>query len=174
MAAERPRGERQLPQAVAVLDEKAQALQVLLTEVLGPFNPTPGALLDIPEVLVESKDILDVCRVAKEDPRLGFNMLLCLAVVDYKEYLQVVYLLLSLDQDQDQKASIKTNLPYDEPRLSSVSSVWRGADWYEREAHDLFGVEFIGHDNLQPLLLYEGFEGYPGRKDYPFYDYQEY
>ncbi|HIM37482.1 MAG TPA: NADH-quinone oxidoreductase subunit C, partial [Dehalococcoidia bacterium] len=45
---------------------------------------------------------------------------------------------------------------------------------YEREAHDLFGVEFEGHPGLTPLLLYEGFEGNPGRKDFPFNDYQEF
>jgi NADH-quinone oxidoreductase subunit C len=55
-----------------------------------------------------------------------------------------------------------------------VTSVWRAADWYEREAHDLFGVHFEGHPDLSPLLLYEGFEGYPGRKEYPFNDYQEF
>ncbi|WP_347221931.1 NADH-quinone oxidoreductase subunit C [Mycolicibacterium poriferae] len=58
--------------------------------------------------------------------------------------------------------------------LPSVTSVWRAADWYEREAHDLFGVHFEGHPDLSPLLLYEGFAGYPGRKEYPFNDYQEF
>ena len=69
---------------------------------------------------------------------------------------------------------IKTNVPYDDLHLATVTSIWRGADWYEREAHDLFGVIFDGHPNLKPLILYEGFEGYPGRKEHPFHDYQEF
>ena len=68
---------------------------------------------------------------------------------------------------------LKVNLPYDDPRIDSVISLWAGADWYEREAHDLFGVVFDGHPDLAPLLLWEGFEGFPGRKSYPLNDYQE-
>ena len=56
---------------------------------------------------------------------------------------------------------------------TSIASVYPGADWYEREAHDLFGVVFDGHPDLAPLLLWEGFEGFPGRKSYPLNDYQE-
>ena len=51
--------------------------------------------------------------------------------------------------------------------------MWRGADWFEREGHDLFVVVFEGHPDLSPLLLYEGFEGHPGRKSFPFHDYDE-
>ena len=54
-----------------------------------------------------------------------------------------------------------------------MTSVWRGANWFEREAHDLFGVVFNGHPDLRPLLLYEGFEGYPGRKEFPSHEYTE-
>jgi len=54
-----------------------------------------------------------------------------------------------------------------------VTGIWRSANWYEREAHDLFGVEFKGHPNLLPLLLYDEFEGFPGRKSFPFHEYDE-
>ena len=84
----------------------------------------------------------------------------------------MVYILHSLDPERT--LVIKTDVPYDEPRVPSVTSVWKAAAWYEREAHDLFGVEFDGNPDLSPLLLYEGFEGYPGRKEYPFNDYQEF
>ena len=172
MAEQRARGEHQPPTAAVVLDDRALALQQLLQEVLATFEPTPGAVFDMPQVQVKPQDIVEVCRLAKEDPRLDFKMLLCLAAVDYQEHLQVVYILLSLDKNQ--RVCIKADLPYDDPRLPTVSSLWRGADWYEREAHDLFGVVFEGHQNLEPLLLYEGFEGYPGRKEFPFHDYQEF
>mgnify|MGYP000607354304 CR=1 FL=1 len=68
---------------------------------------------------------------------------------------------------------VRASVPYEDPHLPSLISVWPGADWYEREGHDLFGVVFDGHPNLTPLILYEGFEGYPGRRSYPFHDYQE-
>ena len=69
---------------------------------------------------------------------------------------------------------MKTDLPYENPSLPTLTEIWRAADWYEREAHDLFGVEFEGHPDLSPLLLYEGFEGHPGLKEFPFHDYDEY
>ena len=71
------------------------------------------------------------------------------------------------------KMVVKTNLPPDDPRVPTVTGVWRGANWYEREGHDLFGVVFEGHPDLSPLLLYEGFEGHPGLKSFPFHEYDE-
>lgn len=144
----------------------------VLKEVLKDFNPQPGALGDLPQVTIGPGDIQRVCRLAKDDLRLSMSQLSLLACVDYLEYFQIVYILHSLDPDRT--AVIKTNVPYETAALPSVTSVWRAADWYEREAHDLFGVHFEGHPDLSPLLLYEGFEGYPGRKEYPFNDYQEF
>ncbi|SDQ77154.1 NADH-quinone oxidoreductase subunit C [Thermostaphylospora chromogena] len=60
----------------------------------------------------------------------------------------------------------RTRIPRDEPRLASVTGVYRGADWHERETFEMFGVIFEGHPNLVPLLLPEGFEGHPLRKDF--------
>ncbi|GIT45310.1 MAG: hypothetical protein Ct9H300mP11_32460 [Chloroflexota bacterium] len=69
---------------------------------------------------------------------------------------------------------LRTNVPFSDTLVPPVTSVWRGADWYEREAHDLFGVEFDGHPDMSPLLLYKGFEGFPGRREFPFNEYQEF
>ena len=160
------------PEPESALSESSQALQQLLQDALKSFQPDVGACLDIPEIAVKPEDIVDVCRTLKEEPSLSFKMLLCLLGVDYREYFQVVYVLLSLEHEH--KVLIKTNVPYEDPHLPTVTSVWQAADWYEREAHDLFGVVFDGHPNLSPLILYEGFEGYPGRKEYAFHDYQEY
>ena len=154
------------------LSERAQALQSLLQDALKDFQPLMGASLDIPEITLEPEKIADACRILKDEPRLSFRLLLCLAGVDYKEHFQIVYILLSLEHEQ--KLIVKTNVPYDNPRLPTVTPVWRAADWYEREAHDLFGVTFDGHPGLRPLILYEGFEGYPGRKEHPFHEYQEF
>ncbi|HCH09242.1 MAG TPA: NADH-quinone oxidoreductase subunit C, partial [Dehalococcoidia bacterium] len=75
--------------------------------------------------------------------------------------------------DKRHKLVVKANVSPDDPVVPSLIDVWRGANWYERESHDLFGVSFAGHPNLVPLLLYEGFEGFPGRKNFPFHDYDE-
>jgi NADH-quinone oxidoreductase subunit C len=99
-------------------------------------------------------------------------MLLCLSCVDYEDHFQLVYFLHSLDNEQT--LVIKADVPYDNPRLPSVSGVWAAAEWYEREARDLFGVDFDGSSDAAPLLLYEGFEGFPGRKEFPFYEYREF
>ena len=127
---------------------------------------------DLPQVTVPAASIVDVCRLAKDDPELDFKMLLCMSCVDYKEYFQMVYFLHSLEREQT--LVVKADLPYEEPSIPTLTSVWQAAEWYEREAHDLFGIAFEGHPDLSPLLLYEGFEGYPGRKEFPFYEYQEF
>ena len=69
---------------------------------------------------------------------------------------------------------VKENTSYENPSVPSVTGIWKAANWYEREAHDLFGVKFADHPDLSPILLYDEFEGYPGRKEFPFHDYQEF
>jgi NADH-quinone oxidoreductase subunit C len=170
--AERPRPQDHSPEAESALSERAQVLQNRVERLFQDFQPEVGATFDIPEFLVKPENIVDICRTLKEEPDLSFKLLLCLAGVDYVEYFQLVYVLLSLEHEQ--KLVIKTNVPFDNPRLPTVAPVWRGAAWYEREAHDLFGIEFEGHPDMSPLLLYEGFEGYPGRRSHPFHDYQEF
>ena len=120
---------------------------------------------------IESKNINSICRILKESPELSFNYLECISLVDYEENLEAVYHLTSFKLKQS--ITIKASISIEKPEIDSVINIWRAADWFEREAHDLFGVNFLGHPNLQPLLLYEGFEGYPGRKSFPINDYQE-
>ena len=156
----------------SLLSQSNRDLLALSQELFREFNPQPGAVSDLPQVTIDSPHVAKACRLAKEEPRLGFHRLLCLACVDYREYLQLVYILHSINQEHS--LVIKTNVESANPRVPSVTSIWRAADWYEREAHDLFGVAFDGHSDLAPLLLYEGFEGFPGRKEFPFHDYQEF
>ena len=139
---------------------------------LEPYSPQPGTLSDLPQVTVERQHIADACRTMKDDHRLGAKMLLCMSAVDYPESVQVVYILQSLEPERT--LVVKTEVPYDDPVLPTVTGVWRAAEWYEREAHDLFGVSFDGHPDLSPLLLYDEFEGFPGRKEFPFYEYREF
>ena len=168
---QRPRREPETPKAAAALDDRGAALSALLPEVLASFDVEFGEAMDEVAVSAKADDIPAICRLAKDDPRLDFDYLRCLSVVDYEERLEVVYHLFSLKKRH--KMVIKTSVDPDEPEVPSIITVWRGADWFEREGHDLFGVVFKGHPNLAPLILYEGFEGFPGRKSFPFHEYDE-
>ena len=178
------------------LDADGRALLESVLDVLRNYHPQPGTLSDLPQITVERQHLPDVCRVMKEDERVGVKMLLCLTAVDYPPgsgsggghgrgrgepeegmeeapgRLEMVYMLQSLEPERT--IVLKTEAPYEDPVVPSVTSVWRAADWYEREAHDLFGVVFDGHPDLSPLLLYDEFEGFPGRKEFPFFEYREF
>jgi NADH-quinone oxidoreductase subunit C len=157
---------------LAALTSSGRELLEVSLDVLKDLAPQAGALDDIPQVSVEKVHTLEACRLIKDDPRISAKMLLCLACVDYSEYFQMVYVLQSLEPERT--LVLRTDVPYSDATVPSVTSVWRAADWYEREAHDLFGVDFDGHPDMAPLLLYEGFEGFPGRKEFPFNEYQEF
>lgn len=168
---QRPRREPQIPTAPVALDARGEALSALLTQAYADFDAQIAAAVDEPTLTVKPQDVPLVCRIARQTPAIDCGYLRCLSVVDYGERLEVNYHLFSLDKRH--KFVIKTSVSPDAPNVPSVVSVWRGADWFEREAHDLFGVIFDGHPDLSPLLLYEGFEGFPGRKSFPFHDYDE-
>lgn len=159
-------------QASSELGKSGEQLISLITEL---FSDGPdievGSELDEVTLTIEPNSIPDVCKVLKEDIRFGFDYLRCLCVVDYIERLEINYHLFSLTKRH--KMVVKSNVVPENPNVPSVIDVWRGANWYERESRDLFGIVFVNHPNLVPLLLYEGFEGFPGRKDFPFHDYDE-
>jgi NADH-quinone oxidoreductase subunit C len=139
-----------------------------------------------PFVTTGAADLFDVCRYLKEDPRLAFDMLNCVTGVDYLEpdakkapkagfepHLEVVYHLSSFRHRH--RFVVKVILPRWKdgkagalPEVPSVNSLWRAADWHEREVFDLVGVFFTGHPDLTRILLSEDWEGHPLRKDYEF------
>lgn len=160
------------PDPVELLPPPQRATLERALAVLSPWTPTPGALGDLPQVTVPPAAIAAVGQTCRDDPQLDCRLLLCLACVDYQERFELAYFLQSLAQERT--LVIKAAVPFDAPTLPTVSAVWPAADWYEREAHDLFGVVFQGHPDLSPLLLYPEFEGYPGRKEYPLYEYREF
>ncbi len=176
--ARRARREPRIPVAPVALDAAGENLASLLGEIFGDgaggFEAQVGSEVDEVTLTVRPEDVPVVCAICKNDPRLKFDYLRCLSVVDYAEAsgeFEINYHLYSLDIRH--KMVVKTRAPEDAPVVPTVTGVWGGADWYERESYDLFGVRFEGHTNLVPLLLYEGFEGYPGRKSFPFHDYDE-
>ena len=158
--------------AIDELDERGTALAELLRQVADPHVVEIGGRWEVPWIEVLPANLVEVARRCRDHKDLQMRMLHCLLVVDYVEQLQVVYILLS--PSKGHKAMLKVNLPAEAPKTPSVTSLWAGAEWYEREMHDLFGVEFEGISNTEPLVLYEGFEGHPGLKSFPFNEYEEY
>jgi NADH-quinone oxidoreductase subunit C len=116
-------------------------------------------------LLVKSSALIQVAAFLKNSPELEFNYLNYLTAVDYLTYFEIIYDLVSLKYNQ--KLLIKTRLTdREKPALDSVVSLWKGADFQEREIFDLFGISFTGHPNLKRIFLWDGFNGYPLRRDY--------
>lgn len=131
------------------------------------MESVPGAVLDWDDtsVWVVAQDVLEACRFLNEDPDLAFDYLVSISAVDYVEYFEVVYHLLSMAKNHS--LVIKTKcMGREDPSVPSVVSVWQGADFQEREIFDLMGVNFPGHPNMKRLMLWEGFPGNPQRKDW--------
>ena len=116
-------------------------------------------------IWVKSSKVADVASFMKSDVGLDFNFLNSITAIDYINHFEVVYHLTSIDQEHT--AKIKTRLDgREELSLPSVYHLWRGADFQEREIWDLMGIGFSGHPNLKRIMLWEGFDGHPLRKDY--------
>ena len=119
-----------------------------------------------PEGLVVDREfLLEVATYLKKTPALDFDYLSAITAVDYLDYFEVIYQLTSLRRNHS--LVVKTRCyGRENPSLPSVVSLWRSADFQEREIYDLFGISFEGHPNLKHIVLWDGFEGYPLRKDY--------
>ena len=134
-----------------------QRLQVVL----------PEAAVDLRDgaVWIEPGRVAEVGRFLRDDPELDFQLLNSISAVDFIEYFEVVYHLTSLRKQRT--AVVKTKVyGREELSLPSVYHLWRGADFQEREIWDLMGVRFDGHPNMKRIMLWEGFEGHPLRKDF--------
>jgi NADH-quinone oxidoreductase subunit C len=129
---------------------------------------------------VNRDKIVPICRWLRNDPGIEMDYLSDLCAVDYPRRelrFEVVYNLCSLGHRH--RIRLKAALPEDVLAIDSVVSIWKGADWFEREAFDLFGIEFRNHPDLRRILLPDNWRGYPLRKDYPIkgpedWEYPEY
>jgi NADH-quinone oxidoreductase subunit C len=118
-------------------------------------------------ILIKKEALLDIANFLMEDP-YSFTMLLDLTCVDYlgeQQRFEMVYQFFSLSHKL--RLRFKARLQENDCRISSLSSIFKNANWLEREAYDMFGVHFTGHPYLRRLFMYDGFEGHPLRKDYP-------
>jgi len=188
------------------MDDKIQALVTRLQKIFGDKLNSCDTRLDEVTIVIDKKDIIDVCTALRDDDELSFELLIDLCGVDYSAYgdvewstdeatgsgfsrgvsvpgretkkdqngsggsdqeknFSVVYHLLSIKHNH--RLRVKTAAENDPLVVDSVTTIWNVADWYEREAFDLFGIMFEGHRDLRRLLTDYGFIGHPFRKDFP-------
>ena len=124
-------------------------------------------------IYVERGSIREACVQLKEDSACPFNFLSDVTCVDWyprEPRFDVVYHLLSIPKKE--RVRLKVRLNSSSPVVESLTSVWPGANYFEREVFDLFGIRFSGHPYLRRILMPEDWEGYPLRKDYPVEGYR--
>jgi NADH-quinone oxidoreductase subunit C len=133
-----------------------------------------GAKFDREEmtIYVDRSSIREACAVLRDDADCAFNFLSDVTCVDWypsEPRFEVVYHLLSISKKE--RVRLKVRLDSDSPAVESLTSVWPGANYFEREVFDLFGIRFTGHPYLRRILMPEDWEGHPLRKDYPVEGY---
>ncbi|KAF1858365.1 hypothetical protein Lal_00014871 [Lupinus albus] len=159
---------------------KIEALELALKNALGEGAAVTVALGEV-TVVVKAKDYLASMQKLRDDPALRFQELVDLCGVDYSSYgegtwdglrFAVVTHLLSIEHNW--RVRVRVFCPDDDmPLVDSVTGIWRNANWFEREAFDLFGILFEGHGDLRRILTDYGFIGHPFRKDFPVSGYVE-
>lgn len=155
-------------EAVAALQERFGELGI---EAKSLCRHLDGRESDQLWVRVPAERLLDVMEFLHDDPRTKFESLADLTCVDYLNFpdaddrFGVIYSLRSITHNHRLWVKVFVNDP--EPAVPSVTSIWRGADWPEREVFDLFGIRFEGHPDLRRIMMPEEFKDHPLRKDYP-------
>lgn len=127
------------------------------------------------ETAVLDPDVwFDAARFLKTDPRTAMNQFIDLAAVDYPDRdprFEVVLHLRSLEKGHRVRLKARVGDPYgaegESPEIDSVTPIWGGANWFERETFDMLGIVFRGHPDMRRILMYPEFKGHPLRKDYP-------
>ena len=129
----------------------------------------PGVTLSVDGggLRVEPKDLIVVCRCLKDTERFGLDYLANLTAVDYpsEQRIEMIYHLYSMSHKHG-PVTLRVAVDRGHAAVASVTPIWRGAEFQEREVYDLFGVTFEGHPDLRRILMWDGFEGAPMRKDY--------
>ena len=124
-------------------------------------------------IVVDRSAIREACALLREDAACPFNFLSDVTCVDWypaEPRFEVVYHLLSIPKKE--RVRLKVRLNSSSPTVDSLTSIWPGANYFEREVFDLFGVRFAGHPYLRRIMMPEDWEGHPLRKDYPVEGYR--
>ncbi len=151
------------------LRDLASYLKEKLVGRIGSAEVSLGELT----IEVEPDDIIEVLTFLRDDVQCRFVSFIDLCGVDYPDRpkrFDVVYHLLSPRQNQRVRVKVQTD---EDTPVPSATAVYPGADWFEREAYDLYGILFTGHPDLRRILTDYGFEGHPMRKDFPLTGYVE-
>ena len=154
---------------------QAEALKDAIVAALGDKIKTAVVALDEVTIEVAAADYLAAMQILRDAPTCRFEQLVDLCGVDYSTYgdgtwdglrYGVVSHLLSVSLNQ--RVRVRVFCPDDDaPQVVSVADIWNSANWYEREAFDLYGIVFEGHNDLRRILTDYGFIGHPIRKDFP-------
>ena len=157
------------------MSERLNHLATTIQNVLGARAKSVEVALNEVTLVVAAEDYFTAALMLRDDPALAFEQLIDLCGVDYQEYgdgswtglrFAVVSHLLSLQHNQ--RLRVRVFAPDDSyPVVASLVPVWSSANWFEREAFDLFGILFDGHEDLRRILPDYGFIGHPFRKDFP-------
>ncbi len=118
--------------------------------------------------VVDPQKLLEIATFLRDDPAMAFDVPVfctCNDRLGEEPRFEVFYALLSLEHKH--RIRLICRLPEDKPEIQSLSGLWKGFGWLERETYDMYGIHFEGHGDLRRLYMYDEFEGYPLRKDYP-------
>ncbi|MEE2976645.1 MAG: NADH-quinone oxidoreductase subunit C [Pseudomonadota bacterium] len=163
------------------MTEKLATLKAALEKALGDRVQSLTESIGELTLVVKAADYYDVMRTLRDEASLKFEQLIDLCGVDYADYgdgawngprFAAVSHLLSITHNW--RVRVRVFAPDDDlPVVASVTTIWNSADWYEREAFDLYGLVFEGHPDLRRILTDYGFIGHPFRKDFPVSGYVE-
>lgn len=142
--------------------EMNEDLKQYISEIqpLASFDET-GEWLNINLEPNQFRSVAEILR----NSRFSFDYLFCLTCIDWKTHLSMVYHL-SSTTNRGLNIVLKVKLDRNNPEIETVSDIWRTAEFHEREVFEMFGVRFLNHPDLRTLILEDGFEGYPLRKDF--------
>lgn len=159
---------------------KLETLELALKNALGEGAAISAALGEV-TVVVKATDYIKTMTTLRDDRTLAFEQMIDLCGVDYSTYgegtyegprFAVVVHLLSIEKNW--RVRVRVFCPDDDmPLVESITGIWRAANWFEREAFDMYGILFDGHGDLRRILTDYGFIGHPFRKDFPISGYVE-
>jgi NADH-quinone oxidoreductase subunit C len=157
------------------MSKSLETLNASLQETLGKRLVSVVTALEELTIVVKAEDLVSVCTTLRDDDKLHFEQLIDITGIDYSQYgdgayegprFASIYHLLSLKHNC--RLRLRVYAPDDGfPVMASVIGVWDCANWYEREAFDLYGIMYTGHPDLRRILTDYGFVGHPFRKDFP-------
>lgn len=140
----------------------------LIKAKLSDFNIELTDINGTPAIITNPENIIIICSILKSDLDISFEMLLDVLGIDNfqkEKRFEVVCSLYSLKFKD--RIFIKIPLDSKNPEMPSLTAVWKGANWYERETYDMMGIKFKGHPDLRRIYMPEEYEHYPLRKDFP-------